>query len=131
MLMNNAELATRVLAAVEGRRRAHYKLLDALGVRDVVALRPPEGAPHVAIWTPAHGEPLVQVMWGRDRPVVDVMAPDCAPALGKTGLLGNLLGVEPRAAAYADMKRDIEAELGCRLGAQTWSRPELVPAWAW
>jgi hypothetical protein len=128
---NRVELSTEVVEALRRQRQAHYELLDSLGMREAAGLRPPEGEPRATIWTPQQAEPLVHIVWEGDRPSVDLVPSAPAPVQGSTGSLARLLGADPRAAAYEAMKRDIEAELGCRLGARTWSRPELVPAWAW
>jgi hypothetical protein len=130
-MSNSQRLANTVVEALESRRRAHLELLDALGLADATALRPPDGEPHVTIWVPEQGEPLAHVSWGSEPATVNVLPARPAPVPGTTELLARLLGGQPLAVAYEELKRDIEAELGCRLGAQTWSRPDLVPAWAW
>lgn len=131
MMSSPAQLARKVVEVLESRRRAHLELLEALRMLEVTALRPPDGEPQVTIWTPDKGEPLVHVSWGSNPASVELLPAAPAPSPGTTGLLAHLLGGEPHAVAYEALKRNIETELGCRLGAQTWSRPDLVPAWAW
>jgi hypothetical protein len=131
LMSNQAQLAATVVEALQSRRRAHLALLDALGMLDATALRPPDGEPEAVIWTAEQGEPLAHVSWGSKPASVELLPASPAPSPGTTGLLARLLGGQPEAVAYEELKRDIEAELGCRLGAQTWSRPDLVPAWAW
>jgi hypothetical protein len=131
LMRNRTEVTASVVGALNRRRQAHRDLLAELGMLDVGALRPPEGNPCVTIWHQGQREALVHVSWGGDHPVVNVVASAPALAQGRTGLLADLLGGLDRAAAYGDVKRNIEMALGCRLSSQSWSRPELVPAWAW
>jgi hypothetical protein len=131
LMCNQAQLTAAIVEALQSQRRAQIELLDSLGMLGVAALRPPDGEPQVTIWTLERGDPLAHVSWGTNPASVELLPASPAPSPGTTGLLARLLSAEPRGVAYEKLKGEIEAELGCRLGAQTWSRPDLVPAWAW
>jgi len=131
LMRDEATLRLDVVRTLHDIRDARLELLGELGLDTGERLAPPSGEPQVTIWTPPGQSPSVHVAWGGDRPrvVIGSSAPRDVP--GVTTSLRHLLDGLARKVAFDDLERDIEEELGCRLSAQNWSRPELVPAWAW
>jgi hypothetical protein len=131
-LLRDEETLKIAVVEVLRRRRDFYRdLVAELDLENVRALEPPQGEPMVTIWKSKATEPTVNVVWNGRIPEVEVVTTAPGAREGWTGLLADLLRQDDRTDAYADLERRIEAALGCRLGAQSWSRPELVPAWVW
>jgi hypothetical protein len=131
-LMHDREkLASVTLGALRKRTQLYDEFLAELGMPDYPALTLPGGEPRVTIWRNGQEAPLVSVAWGGDQPEMHVETSAPRQIEGSTSMLVHLVNGEDRATAYADLTRNIEGLLGLRLGAQNWSRPELVPAWAW
>lgn len=130
LLGDDDALTAAVLEAMQQQRDRREALLQRMGLGEAAALRPRAGQSQVSIWV-ENGRAIVQVAHDGGAPTVTRL--NEAPVLtrGFRTSLAALLTPEPDAAVYAGVVRDIEAELGCRLGAQNWSRPELVPSWAW
>jgi len=133
LMKNRTEFDATVIATLRNRQDVYQGYLDQLGRIDPRSLAVPVGSPHVTIWAPLTQDPLVSVSWGSESPIVDFVTSTAADALtrGRTIALASLLSGQDQAAVFDDLKGDIEEALGCRLSAQTWRRPELVPAWAW
>ncbi len=127
----SGELQSRVLASVSARHDARVRLLGQSGLGAVRALQSEPGEPQIVIWTQRQKAAFVEVTWGASAPAVSIrkISPHEHPSNAVS--LQHLLGEDPEVAAFEGLQRDVEAELGCRLGAQSWGRPELVPAWAW
>jgi hypothetical protein len=130
LLRDEVKLKTTLVEALRRRRGCYEDLVAELDLADVRDLEPPRGEPRVTVWKSQGNEPTVNVAWNGDSPEVYVVTAVPETRDGWTGLLADLLRND-RMDAYADLERRIEAALGCRLGAQSWSRPELVPAWVW
>src|SRR5581483_1418159 len=130
LLSDRTQLEARVLGALHSRREAREEMVKEMGLLETSALHAPGGEPHVVVWT-GPGDPWVYVSWGETSPRVSFGTAPGYPHAGHATTLARLLGDDVERAAFEDLERDIERELGCRLGSQSWGRPELVPAWAW
>lgn len=128
------ELAERTLDALRKRRELRREMTESLGLAHVADMRPPSGEPRATVFLRRRSEPIVSYAWGHAAPAVDVVdehVDDRTQAGSSSMWLSNLLDGDDRAVAYNDLKKAIEGALGCRLQAQTWTTPELVPAWVW
>jgi len=130
-LKNRSELEALVIDAAKRRRSIRVHFLDELGLLNVAGWRPEDGEPAVTVWSARREDPRVEISWGGDSPTVShrELTGESWPLNGVP--LSRLLAKNAARAVYDDLRREIEAELGCRLGSQSWGRPELVPAWAW
>lgn len=127
---DDATLEAAVLEALQRQRQIREELLDRLGLAEADAFRSRAGEPQVSVWVEA-GRLMVQLVRDGEMPTVTRL--DRAPEWihGSRSTLAAMLTPDAEAAVYASVVRDVEAELGCRLGAQNWRRAELIPAWAW
>jgi hypothetical protein len=130
LVADDDALEAAVLGALQQQQEVRARLLDRLGVGAAGALQPPTGAPQAIIWEEG-GRVLVQLAREGSQPSVKRVSEAPEWVRGSRSSLAALLTPEPEAAVFESLVRDIEAELGCRLGAQSWNRAELVPAWAW
>lgn len=127
------ELAARTLDALRSRREMRREMTESLGLAHVPTMGPPPGEPCATVVLRRRDRPTVSCTWGHAVPAVDIVDGHANDRLqaGSWMLLSDLLDGDHRAAAYLDLKKAVENALGCRLQAQTWTTPELVPAWVW
>ena len=131
LLRHRAELSETIIDSLRCRRAIRADLLAKLGLSDVASVRVAAGQPDVTVWTSRRGDAWAEVSWTDGLPSVDYrdITTDWMPSNAQS--LARVLATPPDQAVYLELKRDIESALGCRLGAQSWGRPELVQAWAW
>jgi hypothetical protein len=127
------ELAARTLEALRSRRELRLEMTESLGLAHVPTMRPPPGEPRATVVLRRRDASLVFYSWGHAAPAVEVVDEHASDRTEQRSsmLLSSLLDGNDRAAAYDDLNKAVENALGCRLQAQTWTTPELVPAWVW
>lgn len=131
LLPDETTLTRTVAQTLRDRRDARLKLLAKLGLGNDKKLQPQSGEPLVTITTPPGEAPLVRLEWRIDHPHGVISPSGVGDMLSMTTSVRHLLSGGADKVAFDDLERAIEEELGCRLSAQNWTRPELVPAWAW
>jgi hypothetical protein len=131
LLQKNDELTQRVTDSANRQRALRAKMLRVLGIDGVAELATPSGELQATVWTSDNGQTWIETIWGGSTSSVSYqgITDDWRPS--NAAWLQSFLAEDSEAAVYAALTRDIEAALGCRLGSQGWSRPELVQAWAW
>lgn len=121
-----------VLEAVEERRSLHRSMFVAADLLGEVGIEQEDsGGPIVTVRVSNAGEGWVEVAMGGENPSV-VRGPDPEGLRPYRAIeLGVLLSGNQMANVYAQLVREVETALGARLGAQSWSKAELVPSWTW
>jgi hypothetical protein len=131
LLHHRAELSELIIDSLRRRRGIRTDLLTKLGLSDIRGFRVTVGEPDATVWTSGQEDAWLEVSWIDGPPSVGYRAvtADWMPSNAQS--LTNVLATPFDRAVYLELRRDIESALGCRLGAQSWGRPELVQAWAW
>lgn len=120
-----------VLSAIGARRALRHSMLDAVDLSPNDLGRTEPGEPSATIRAMPDGHGWVEIAWGSDQPTVSRGDPPDGLRPAASIELRYLLSSDQEAHVYAEIVSEVERAIGCRLNSQSWSKPELVPAWTW
>ena len=124
-----AELDELVLEAVMDWRNEWHRQVTALRLEALPGVGLPAGDPQVSVYE-RWPNPRLRIEWGVGPGVVWLEPVDDLEAM-RGQPLSEFLEPGRNARVYHQLVDRAEREIGCRFGSQSWSRPELVAAWAW
>ncbi|MBI4882996.1 MAG: DUF4062 domain-containing protein [Actinobacteria bacterium] len=111
-------------------RREWRRQAAAMKVDMIAEIAIDDGEPQITAIERWPDDPLIRIRWGDSASVTWTGKEQVA---GMWGLqpLANFLDPGRDSRIYEDVARQVEQALGCSFSSQSWSRPELVAAWAW
>ena len=123
LLRDRTELEEVAIEVAKRQRSLRRRMLEKMGLLRAPQMALPEGEPHIEIWM-ARYRSWARVVMGPRSADCDLQRTDFGGWSSNAGWLSSFRAGASEAAVYGVVTRDIEVALGCRLGSQSWSRPE-------
>lgn len=127
VLRHPAALETRVSAFIAEFNLAKTDMAERLGLARSRGITLGHGEPEVTLFIRGSAS-RVRVEWGH-RSRSFRLSEDDPDHIGFP--LYQVVDAAPAAAAYEELKREVERELGSSLGSQSWRKPHLLAEWVW